>query len=86
VFTNEGASAIVPFTLPAAASGLEYTLFVQDADGIQVIAGAGDTIRIGSLVTAAAGNVQSNTIGSSVTLKAINATEWVAIAALGTWA
>ncbi len=84
-FTNEGASASVAFTLPTAVANLEYTFYVQDGDGLSVIAAAGDTIRIETLVTAAAGNVSSSTIGSSVTLKAINATEWVAISAIGSW-
>lgn len=85
VFTNEGATASVNFTLPSAAANLIYTFYVQDADGVQVTAAAGDTIRIGASVSAAAGNISAVTIGNSVTLVAINATEWVAISVIGTW-
>lgn len=46
---------------------------------------SGDTIRIAASVTAAAGSITCNTVGSSVTLQAINATEWVATAVVGTW-
>lgn len=85
VFTNEGAGAAITFNLPAAAVGLSYTFYVQNANGVVIDAAAGDTIRILALVTAAGGSVSSVTVGSSVILVAINATEWVAIAALGTW-
>jgi hypothetical protein len=90
-FTNEGASALIVFNLPTAVTntttgGYYYNFFVQDADGLQVVAAAGDTIRVGPSVSAAAGNIQSTTIGSSIRLHCINATEWVCEAVVGTWA
>lgn len=85
IFTNEGATARQDFTLPTAVAGLEYGFYCQDADGIRVIAASGDTIRIEASVSAAAGRIDSTTIGSAVVLVAINATEWVAISKLGTW-
>lgn len=85
VFTNEGATARQDFNLPAAAAGLIYSFYCHDTDGVRVIAAAGDTIRIAGSVSAAAGRIDSTTIGSAVTLLAINAAEWVAIASLGTW-
>ena len=84
-FTNEGATAEIPFNLPTAVAGLWYTFIVQDADGIQVNAASGDTIRIAASVSAAAGLCESATIGNTVTLCAINATEWVATSVIGTW-
>jgi len=86
VFTNEGATALNYHTLPTAVSGLTYTFYVQDADGIRVTANTGDTIRINTSVSASAGYAESTTVGSSVTLAAINATEWVATSVIGTWA
>jgi len=86
VFTNEGATALNYHTLPTAAAGLVYTFYVQDTDGIRVVANTGDTIRIDTAVSAAAGYAESTTVGSSVTLTAINATEWVATSVIGTWA
>jgi len=85
VFTNEGATALNYHTLPTAVSGLTYTFYVQDADGIRVTANTGDTIRIDTSVSASAGYAESTTVGSSVTLTAINATEWVATSVIGTW-
>lgn len=85
VYTNEGTTAQNYRTLPSAAAGYEFTFVVQDADGIRVVAAAGDTIRIAGTASATAGYAQSTTIGSALTLVAINATEWVAISSLGTW-
>lgn len=84
VFTNEGASSIVTFNLPTAVAGLEYTFVVQDADGLTVVASAGDTIRIATAVSAVAGNISATAIGATVRLVAINATEWVSVATNGT--
>lgn len=84
IFTNEGAEAIIVFTLPTCAAGLVYTFVVQDADGIRVTANTWDTIRIASGVTAAAGNVSSTTAGSVLKLVGINATERVSVTEIGT--
>jgi hypothetical protein len=85
VFTNEGASAEIVFNLPTAVAGLEYTFIVQDADGIQINASTGDTIRIANSVSATAGLIESATIGNSVRIVAINATQWIATSVVGTW-
>lgn len=85
VFTNEGAAALVQFNLPGAAAGRQYEFIVQDAVGITVDAAAGDTIRIGTSVTAASGSITSTTVGSTIKLKAINATEWIATSMMGAW-
>ncbi len=86
VFTNEGAGAEVIFTLPTALKGLRYTFIVQAAQNLRITAGTGDTIRVAGVVSAAAGNMVNAVVGSSVTLVAINATEWMAESAInGTW-
>lgn len=85
VFTNEGTTAKIDFTLPAAVAGMEFTFIVQDADGLRVVAAAGDTIRIGGSVSATAGNADSTSVGSVLRLIAVNATEWIAVAHEGTW-
>ena len=86
LFTNEGAGGLVNFTLPTAASGLRFSFYCQNANLIRVTANAGDTIRLGSSVTAPAGNILATAVGDFVTLVAINATEWVAMPAhTGTW-
>lgn len=86
VVTNEGASAKAYNTLPAARAGLRSPIFVvQDADGLRVTAGAGDTLRIETSVSPAAGYVEATAIGSAVQFVAVNDTEWIAMLKLGTW-
>jgi len=84
-FTNEGASALIVFNLETAVANQMHDFCVQDIDGIQITASAGDTIRIGSLVTAAAGNISSTIIGSTIRLVCINATEWICSMVTGIW-
>lgn len=83
--TNEGTTAVNYHTLPTATAGYLLTFCDQDADGIRITANTADTIRVIDKVTAAAGYIQSTTIGSCVTLTAINAVEWFATSITGTW-
>lgn len=85
LLTNEGAAAEAYHTLPPATAGAEFVFYCHDADGIRVTADAGDTVRIGATVSAAAGFARSSTVGSVLHLVAINATEWVAVASAGIW-
>jgi len=85
VFTNEGATEENYNTLPTAASGYEYTFIVQDSDGIRVTAATGDTIRSAASVTASGGYIESTTVGSSITIQALNINEWIATSITGTW-
>lgn len=85
VYTNEGVTAKNFHTLPSAVAGYKFTFVVQDADGMRIVANTNDTIRVIDKVTAAAGYVESTTIGSTVTLVSINATEWIATSIHGTW-
>ncbi|OQC39624.1 MAG: hypothetical protein BWX64_01613 [Acidobacteria bacterium ADurb.Bin051] len=85
LLTNEGATAQNYHTLPTAAVGLCFEFVVADADGIRIVAGADDTIRVAGDVSATAGYIQNSTIGGAVRLCAINAVEWVAMSYVGTW-
>ena len=83
-FTNTGAAGTVNFTLPTAAAGLWYT-FYRDADfTVQATAAASTTIRVAGSVSASAGNVTLDAVGSSVTLIAISTTQWIAFSSTGT--
>lgn len=85
LLTNEGATAQNYHTLPTAVAGLVFEFIVQDADGMRIVAAAGDTIRDVATVSAAAGYIQSTTVGSALRLVAINATEWIVTSKQGTW-
>ena len=84
-YTNEGDTDGALVSLPTAVAGLRFSVVVQAAYAITVSANTGDTIRLGTQVTAAGGTISSDLVGSAVQLLAINATEWVAIAILGEW-
>lgn len=85
IYTNEGDDNGAAVTLPTASAGLVFTAVVQAAQTLTITASSGDTIRIASSVTAAAGSITCATVGSTITLAAINATEWIAISVVGTW-
>ena len=85
VVTNEGTTVKPVITLESAVAGLRRLFIVQDTDGIRVKANTGDTIRVGSSVSAGAGYAECTTVGATLELVAINATEWVAVAVNGTW-
>lgn len=85
LLTNEGVTAQNYHTLPTAAAGYDFEFVVQDSDGIRVVASAGDTIQDVGTVSAAAGYIQSTTVGSYLRLKSINATQWVVVGKTGTW-
>jgi hypothetical protein len=85
VYTNEGDGDGATVTLPTAAAGLSYNVCVQVAQTLTITAASGDTIRIAGNVTAAAGSITSAVVGSCVSLVAINATEWFALSAVGSW-
>ena len=85
ILTNEGATAKNYHTLPTAAAGMRFTFICQDSDGIRATANTGDTVRLASSVSGSAGYAESTTIGSSLTLASINATEWIAESITGTW-
>lgn len=86
-YVNEGDGDGATITLPAAQASpsLLFTFIIQAAQTLTITAGSGDTIRIAANVTAAAGSISSNTVGSAITLVCINATEWVATASVGSW-
>lgn len=87
-FTNEGATgaaSLRPFNLPTAVAGQRYTFVTQDPDLLQIVAAAGDTIRLGSALSVLGGIVVSTAIGDVLELIAINADEWIARLVVGTW-
>jgi hypothetical protein len=84
-YTNEAAAGQVIGTLPTAVAGLEVEVIVQAAQNFRILTASGDTIRLGNRVTKTAGYIESTTIGDMVKLRAINATEWLAVDGVGTW-
>jgi hypothetical protein len=92
VYTNSGASALVVLQLPEAntlnQSGY-FDFYVDEAIGIQIVAGVSDTIRIGASVSAAGGTATAVTQGNALRLLLLNPgganPQWVAQSFVGAW-
>lgn len=85
-FNNNGDTNTTVFTLPTAAAGLIFTFTDVEAGGgidLCILANTGDKIDNGTAAQYL--NCYDDTYGSSVTLVAIDATEWVVVAERGTW-
>jgi len=76
-FSNEGAGGLVTLTLPTAVANYSVKFIVQNVNGIKVAPGASDTIRLGA--SSSATGIQSTTVGATVDLICINATEWIGV-------
>jgi len=86
VFTNNGDTNNQIYTLPTAATGLFYTFAdVEVAAGadLYIKASAADTIAGGA--AAAYYACKTDAVSQSVTIVAVNDTEWVVVAEVGTW-
>lgn len=85
-FTNEGATTGITFSLPAAVKNMKYSFLLQNSNQVTVQAATGDTIRIGLDVTSSGGTISAFDAGSSITLIAINSTEWLSLSQpAGSW-
>lgn len=87
--TGEFVTAAVTRTLPASAGLADGDLFIYvctTANALVIQSVTAQKIRIGSLITAAAGTATSTAIGDSVTLR-FNATDgfFYAVSVVGTW-
>jgi hypothetical protein len=84
-YYNTGATAITPYVLSSAVPSIEYKFIVTDADGIRVTANTGETIRDVGTVSATGGKIESTTVGSTLHIRAMSATEWYVVGKTGTW-
>lgn len=86
VFVNTGATGENVHKLEAGMKiGAFFTFVNADADGMELNADTGETIRIGASVSASAGLIETTTIGAVVTLLKVSATEWFATQEITTW-
>lgn len=84
-FTNGGASGTVIFSLPVPVAGMEFTFMIYASHTVEILAAGGTAINIGSGSSSSGGNASANTVGYSLTLKAISNTNWFAKCHEGTW-
>jgi hypothetical protein len=81
---NTGASGSAVYDLPSAVAGMTVTVCVAAAFDVDVNANTGDQILV---LTNATGDAISSdaTVGSIITLVALDATNWFPIGYRGTW-
>lgn len=82
IFTNQGASALVVFTLPTIAKGLRYLFYCEDNDGIRVSAATANTLVTHNDATAdsATFSTTGRCIGAAIEVYAnADATKWLSI-------
>ena len=84
-FDNIGAVGSVTFTLPAAATGLNYCFLVSAAQTVVVTVQTGEKIAVGLTNSAASGNITATAAFSQACLEAHAASQWVARSTTGTW-
>lgn len=85
-FDNSGAGGSVTFTLPASPSaGDNWCFLVATAQSLVVLANTGETITMGNVTGASAGNLTSSTVGSSVCVYFESATAAYSWTSNGTW-
>ncbi len=85
VQTNAGAAGAAAWVLPDAAAGLHYTFIVMAAQEMQVTPAAGDKICVAGVCGDAAEYWSADAVGASITIVAVDATNWVATSYTGTW-
>ena len=85
VHTNAGAAGAAAWVLPDAAAGLHYTFIVMAAQEMQVTPAAGDKICVAGVCGDAAEYWSADAVGGSITIVAVDATNWVATSYIGTW-
>jgi hypothetical protein len=85
-FDNTGAGGSVIGTLPASpTAGDNWCFLVTAAQTFEILANTGETITMGNTTGASAGNLQSNTIGSSACIYFESATAAYVWASNGSW-
>lgn len=77
------AAVVVTLPSPAANLGCRITFVTGNASNFDIEPGAGFQILV--LTNAAGDSIRNATLGNSVTLEAISATEWAAVAINGTY-
>lgn len=83
IFTNGGSSGTIVFDLPSAVAGYKVIFVNVEGNTIAIHAAAGDNITTQGTTELAL--VINSTAGNSITLVAVNDTEWITVADEGSW-
>lgn len=83
IYGNLGSAGQVISILPTPVAGQEFTFTCEAAVGHFVYLAGGATCRIANLISTVNGDLKCSTQGSSITIKAMNATNWIATSLVG---
>jgi hypothetical protein len=83
MWTNEGASGTLAYTLPQASAGLTFSFAVVVAQTLQILSFSGDTIYD---ATSSGDTLSASAIGCIIELKGTNEDTWLVASKNGTWA
>lgn len=83
VFGNLGNTEQTIAMLPEPVVGNEFTFMVEESVGFLIHLTPNATARIGPVISRINGNLENTTVGSVLTLKAMNATNWIATSIIG---
>jgi hypothetical protein len=87
-FDNSGAAGTQLFNMPTSANlaaGDNWCFLVATAQLLEIVANTGETITMGNVTGASAGNLQSNVVGSSVCIYMQSTTAAYVWASNGQW-
>lgn len=85
MYDNRSSVGLVTLTLPAAQDGRTFGFFVAVAQAFKIKAVGSDVIRNGNAVSAAAGFLQSSTVGNFVWITSPYVGIWFVMSITGTW-
>lgn len=81
---NTGAAGAIVYTLPAPTVGMEFTVYLTDAQDVDI--NPADGTQILQLTNATGDAISSAaTAGNRIVLRAISTTQWIALETSGTW-
>lgn len=85
LYSNKGTGNKTHYNLPYANAGQICAFYIYSPYGIRINAAPSDIIRIYDRTSSTGGYIESDTVGSSVVLVAIDGEEWIAWSAIGHW-
>jgi len=87
IFTNNGASGAITFSLPAATPGQRYRFAVREAQELRIDPNGTETISLPStgVPSAAGAYIVADAVGETVDIACTEAGTWAVFGFTGTW-
>lgn len=85
LYTNAGATGPVTCTLPTSTANLTFKFIVRASQYLKIQANTEDTITYYNLTSASSGYFRNAVVGSTLTVYAIDNTNWMVDSIVGIW-